>query len=91
MIKELERRSEELFTLKEGTLYPILHGLENEGLIEAYWEQTESARKREYYRITDKGRKELLEKKKEWNLYSDGVKKIIGGGILSESTCGCLS
>lgn len=91
MTKELEQRSEALFQLKEGTLYPILHALENESMIEAYWEETQSARKRKYYRITEKGRKGLQEKKKEWNLYANGVKKVIGGGLLNESLCGYLS
>ncbi len=49
MIKELELRSEQVFSLKEGTLYPILHALEAEDLIESYWEETESQRKRKYY------------------------------------------
>lgn len=86
MTKELEKRSEELFTLKEGTLYPILHNLESEGMIEAYWEDTQLARKRKYYRITKKGKKLLGDKKEEWVAYSRGVSKIIGGGVCLESS-----
>lgn len=91
MAKELEKKSDNLFQLKEGTLYPILHGLENADMIEAYWEETESARKRKYYRITEKGKKGLKEKKEEWKTYSEGVMKVIGGGALSESLCRCFS
>ena len=91
MTKTLEQRSDNLFKLKEGTLYPILHALENEGMIEAYWEDTESARKRKYYRITEIGRKGLKDKKDEWQLYSEGVRKVIGGGALDESLCRCFS
>ena len=40
IIKELEQRSETVFALKEGTLYPILHVLEQDGFLEAYWEDT---------------------------------------------------
>ncbi len=87
MTRELETRSDSLFTLKEGTLYPILHGLESDGMIEAYWEDTELARKRKYYRITKKGLKLLDEKKVEWLAYSRGVGKIIGGGSYSEPSC----
>ncbi len=79
--KEIEKRSENLFTLKEGTLYPILHYLENEQIIESYWEQTQSARKRKYYKITKKGQKLFESKKKEWNEYSNGVKKVLEGGM----------
>jgi transcriptional regulator, Acidobacterial, PadR-family len=80
MTRELERRSDNTFTLKEGTLYPILHSLESDGMIEAYWEDTDSARKRKYYKITGKGRKLLEEKQKEWGRYADAVKKVLGGG-----------
>ncbi len=74
--------ADSLVTLKEGTLYPLLHGLESDGMIEAYWEDTELARKRKYYRITKKGLKLLDEKKVEWLAYSRGVGKIIGGSSL---------
>lgn len=91
MTRELEQKSNNVFQLKEGTLYPILHALENEGMIEAYWEDTESARKRKYYRITSKGKKGLKEKKEEWETYSQGVRMVLGGGLRSESVRGCLS
>lgn len=80
MVKELGVRSQDVFTLKEGTLYPILHNLESEGMIEAYWEETASTRKRKYYRITQNGTKLLKEKKTEWHTYSKSVANIIGGG-----------
>lgn len=86
LIKELEERSDYLFRLNEGTLYPILHGLESISMIEAYWEETESARKRKYYRITDKGKNELKQKKAEWKVYAKGVKRVIGG-VKNESLC----
>ncbi|WZL71705.1 PadR family transcriptional regulator [Clostridiaceae bacterium 35-E11] len=79
MIKELEKKSDNTFTLREGTLYPILHALENEGMVESYWEKTESARKRKYYRITKSGKKSLVEKQKDWQAYSNAVNKVIGG------------
>lgn len=84
MIKELEQRSDNTFTLKEGTLYPILHTLESQGMIEAYWEDTESARKRKYYSITKDGHKLLIEKQDEWHTYSKAVNKVIKGGACHE-------
>ena len=77
IIKELERRSEEIFSLKEGTLYPILHGLEKEGFLDSYWEDTKSARSRKYYRMTESGRKELQSRKKEWELFTDAVNRVV--------------
>jgi len=69
---------EKVFELKEGTLYPILHGLEEEGVITSYWDET-TAKKRKYYAITEKGKKQLKDKKEEWNLFSKGIAKVIGG------------
>ena len=54
IIKELELQSESVFELKEGTLYPILHALEEENLLESYWEEFDG-RKRKYYHLTRKG------------------------------------
>jgi PadR family transcriptional regulator PadR len=84
LTRELEKRSDHLFALKEGTLYPILHMLESEGIVEAYWEETESARKRKYYCITQKGKKLLADKKHEWLEYSNGVRKVLEGGACIE-------
>ena len=79
MIKELEARSKNVFTLKEGTLYPILHTLEIEGAIESYEKAAETGRMRKYYHITKRGTKLLEEKKKEWDTYQKAVNHVIGG------------
>ncbi|KKO54850.1 PadR family transcriptional regulator [Paenibacillus sp. DMB20] len=79
LIKEIERRSDGVFMMKEGTLYPILHTLEGEGWLEAYWSQHDG-RKRKYYRITDKGRQQLKEKTNEWRLFRTAVDTVIGEG-----------
>ncbi|MFF2094116.1 PadR family transcriptional regulator [Paenibacillus sp. NPDC058174] len=79
MTKEIEQSSDGVFTFKEGTLYPILHALEVERLVEAYWNE-EGARKRKYYRITDHGRKQLGEKKREWALFRSTVDRVLGEG-----------
>lgn len=77
IIKELEKRSEQIFSLKEGTLYPILHSLEKDGFLESYWENVKSARSRKYYKITSKGQTELLEQKEEWNLFSTAMNQVV--------------
>ncbi|MDF2988113.1 MAG: transcriptional regulator, PadR-like family [Eubacterium sp.] len=84
MTKELEIRSDNTFTLKEGTLYPILHSLESTRMIESYWEDTDSARKRKYYKITKGGKKLLAEKEKEWGQYANGVRKVLGGASFEQ-------
>ncbi|MUT67942.1 PadR family transcriptional regulator [Paenibacillus sp. NEAU-GSW1] len=79
MVKEIEQSSDGVFTFKEGTLYPILHTLEVELMVEAYWNE-EGGRKRKYYRITDHGRKQLEEKKREWSLFRSTVDRVLGEG-----------
>ncbi len=77
IVKEIEMRSEFVFTLKEGTLYPILHSFENDGYVKAYWTESEQGRRRKYYHITKKGIDTLKESKEEWEAYSYAVKKVI--------------
>jgi len=76
IIKEIELRSDGTFYMSEGTLYPVLHALEKEGYLKSYWEEYDG-RKRKYYHITKKGLKQLQEKKKEWNLYSSSVNRVL--------------
>ena len=80
MIKELAKRSDNTFSLKAGTLYPLLHSLEDQGMIDSYDEKADSARVRKYYSITKKGRKMLLEKKDEWNVYTSAINQVLQGG-----------
>ena len=84
MIKEMEIRSKGIFSFKEGTLYPILHSLENENLIEAYWDDGEGKRKRKYYKVTQDGRKLFEEKEKEWKLFTSTVNTVLGDEALCQ-------
>ncbi len=77
MISQLALRSENVFEMKEGTLYPVLHGLEKDGYIKGYEKETEAGRKRRYYHITDKGRRQLQEQTEQWNAFSGAVNKIL--------------
>jgi PadR family transcriptional regulator PadR len=84
LIKEIERESKGAFTFKEGTLYPVLHTLENDGSIQSRWEETESARKRKFYKITSKGRKVLAEKTKEWVAFRSALDGLISNRVVAE-------
>ena len=79
MIAELDARSDHTFTLKEGTLYPILHGLEKEGAVDSYEKAAPSGRTRKYYHITKRGLRLLDEKKKEWTTFSQAVNAVLAG------------
>ena len=77
MITELARRSDHTFELKEGTLYPLLHTLEAEGLVTVHEKEAETGRMRKYYRITRKGLKVLKEKKEEWDFFTEKVNAVV--------------
>jgi len=50
----------------DGTLYPVLHRLEAEGLVSSRWKDSEEGRRRKYYRLTTAGTKALAEEKRQW-------------------------
>ncbi len=79
IIKELETRSDKTFKFKEGTLYPILHKLENDGFVISYMAKGDTGRDRKYYQITKKGKRQLTEEKKIWEIFSNSVNKVIDG------------
>lgn len=80
IIEALRIRSENIFDLKEGTLYPLLHRLEKQGLLKSY-NKTFDNRQRKYYQITKKGLKILVEEKESWEVYSDAVSKVINFSV----------
>ena len=80
IIRMLEERSNSVFSLKEGTLYPILHGLEEQEAVESYEKQAETGRLRKYYHLTNRGKKLLKEKKSEWDTYEKAVHDVMRGG-----------
>jgi PadR family transcriptional regulator PadR len=80
MIEELSEKSSNVFNLKAGTLYPILHSLENEGIVSSYDDNADSARIRKYYHLSSKGKRLLADKQTEWAAYSRAVNKVLRGG-----------
>jgi PadR family transcriptional regulator PadR len=77
IIKTVNERTEGRFQWKEGTLYPCLHRLESDGLIESEWQVSESNRKRKYYHITPKGEILLADKVSEWGQFTDTVNQVL--------------
>ena len=80
MIERLEERSNNEFALKAGTLYPLLHNLEEQGFVVSYEQTAETGRKRKYYSLTKKGRDLLAAKEQEWQVFSGAVNKVLQGG-----------
>ena len=79
LIKTLKTRSNAVFDMKEGTLYPILHKLENEELITSS-NQEVSGRVRKVYSITSKGIKALDAEREEWKAFSLAVNHVLALG-----------
>ena len=80
MIEELARRSERAFALKTGTLYPLLHSLEEKELIRSYEKDGGAARPRRYYHLERKGLNLLREKEAEWTTFTTAVDRVLKGG-----------
>lgn len=76
MIDTLRRRSQNVFELKAGSLYPLLHSLEEKNLLSSYEEEV-LGKVRKYYSITKDGKKVLGRKKEEWQEYAKAVTQVL--------------
>ena len=79
MIEALRARSNEVFRLKAGTLYPLLHSLEAQGWVTSS-DGVANGRTRRYYAITRDGRAALAEQQAGWYAYADAVRGVLEGG-----------
>lgn len=80
LIKEMGKRSRGFFHFKEGTIYPALRKLENEGLIQGQWQELSNGQGRRYYRMTQKGKEMLREKIAIWQSFTTAVNRIFRPG-----------
>lgn len=79
IIQEMKEKSSETFLLKDGTLYPVLYRLEDDGFVVSRWSEAKGKQTaRKYYEITENGKKALDEIKAVWKNISDGIEKIMG-------------
>lgn len=79
IIRELECRSDRSFLMREGTLYPILHTLEEHGEVRSFEQTSESGRQRRYYQLTKQGTKTLARCRREWEAFCKSFGKVLGG------------
>lgn len=77
VIELLRERSGGTFDLPEGTVYPALHRLERAGLLASAWD-SESGRRRRVYRITERGRAELVGSRERWQVFTRAVNDVLG-------------
>ena len=78
IVKDLNLRAEGILQLGEGTVYPVLHRMEDKKLIAAKWRLAENGRQRKYYRLVPKGRKALAASREQWQTLSAVMAKVVG-------------
>lgn len=73
----IERISKDALRVEEGSLYPALHRMEQDGWVAADWGVTENNRRARYYRLTAKGRKQLTVEEEKWSKFSHAVAEVL--------------
>jgi PadR family transcriptional regulator PadR len=83
--RSISERAGDGVKFKRGTLYPVLHSLERDGLVVGKWEHEAGERPRCIYTITDVGRAELVRRAKAWNRFSEAMNNLIGDSLREQS------
>src|SRR5262249_31252290 len=73
----IQRVSDQLLRVEEGSLYPALHRMEQEGWVRAEWGVTEKNREARFYSLTPKGRKQLAQEQESWERLTEGVNRVM--------------
>jgi len=79
VIEEIKRRSAGAFDLPEGTIYPVLHRLEQGGLLAGRWVTADSGRRRRVYELTRRGERALAAQRAVWKQFSDAIGSLFKG------------
>jgi PadR family transcriptional regulator len=69
--------SEDVLRVEEGSLYPALHRLELDGLLDSEWGQSANNRRAKYYRLTARGRKQLQQEASNWRRLSEAIARVM--------------
>jgi len=78
IIRRLEARSQGYFRFKEGLIYPRLHRMEQDGLLESQWLGEPGTRRRKVYVVTDKGCRQLEVEMQQWQTFSRRMNELLG-------------
>jgi PadR family transcriptional regulator, regulatory protein PadR len=76
--KVIERTSEDLLEVEQGSLYPALHRLEDRGWVSSYWGASENNRRAKFYRLTAAGKKQLIFEKGRWRQMTRAIGLVMG-------------
>ena len=74
IIKRVDELSGGELQWTDGMLYPVLHRLDRNGLVQASWGRSESGRRRKYYRLTDQGSEELANQQRQWQVVNEALR-----------------
>ncbi|PYX86685.1 MAG: PadR family transcriptional regulator [Acidobacteria bacterium] len=77
IVLHIQRASDELLSVEEGSLYPALHRMEQSGWIRSEWKVTETNRDARYYRLTGAGHKELLKAENSFERLVKGIRAVL--------------
>jgi PadR family transcriptional regulator PadR len=78
--KRIRQISSAVLRVEQGSLYPALHRMEVDGLIESYWGTTENNRQAKYYRLTTRGKKKLASETERWHAIAGAVAAVLEQG-----------
>ena len=81
--KVIERTSEDVLEVEQGSLYPARHRLEDRGWVSSYWGASENNRKAKFYRLTAAGRKQLVAETSRWRQVARAIGLVMGEDMLS--------
>ena len=76
--KVIERTSEDVLEVEQGSLYPALHRLEDRKWVSSYWGASENNRKAKFYRLTAEGRKQLVRETSRWRQMTRAIGLVLG-------------
>jgi PadR family transcriptional regulator, regulatory protein PadR len=76
----IQRVSNEILRVEEGSLYPALHRMEQDGWIRAEWGLSDNNRRARFYELTTKGRKQLAQEEKNWSQLTQAVASVLQFG-----------
>ncbi|HVC21318.1 MAG TPA: helix-turn-helix transcriptional regulator [Vicinamibacterales bacterium] len=74
IIKRVDELSGGELKWTDGMLYPVLHRLEHNGYVKATWGESDTGRRRKYYKLTDRGEAELANQRRQWKIVNDALR-----------------
>lgn len=78
IVRQINDEAADAFTWQEGTVYPVLHKLEEQGLVRCRWQESPTGRQRKYYILTAAGRQALDDGTRQWELFHQLILRLAG-------------